>query len=188
MKILDTWVHDPTYNPLHSGTLPPLVAPSLCVKVDESPTPWRRGVIDHGDWTLEKFGAFYRVKPKEGTYPDYSGVGWINAKLNYYPPLIEVTVILDKDCREMAMPLGRARQLLKKFTDHEWYLKLSERDALEGRILWVPRQVNPECRVCWTRPAYYVLVNNTVEMPLCQKHVRENNERYATRRKQNASK
>lgn len=186
MKITGAWIDDP----MTRGVVD---FPELWVMTDAAPevsiSPEKFG----GDWTVGKYGPFvkYSCSAREVDAGDF------NIRFRgRFPVIVDVTLAVDSVeapvTQDYALPLTRARQLLRKY-EPGWKLLLNDRAAeKEGSLLWLPSNSNLGCRAwdgtqcCGSRPARPIRVNE-VDMPLCEAHVREHNDRHAQKRTAKAS-
>lgn len=178
MKITDAWIEDPAGR----GRLE---SPYLCVQVDEKPDVTIAEENFAGGWTVGKYGPF--VKYDNPANPD---AGDFNIRFrNRFPPVVDIELqVFNNTGVELiggsfALPLKRARQLVRKYAN-DWRLLVSDRNAEEsGLLLWLPVQRNPVCKswtghtICGKQPARTVRVRD-VDLPLCDDHIREHNEKH----------
>lgn len=178
MKILDAWVDDPTLKGV-------IEHPELVVVVDHMPDVTIPPESFEGGWTVGKYGPFVSYS-QEGRQPT---AGDFNVRFREkFPSIVDVVVMRELEEQRMALPLSRARQLLRKY-DSNWRLVVSERDAERGSILWLPVRHVLTCRwwdgstksTCEKTPAVNIKIRN-VSVPLCREHVKNHNDLHAAKR------
>lgn len=183
MKILRAWIDDPT----ELGTLQ---QPLMIVEVDEYPDQTHDPISTDDGWTQSKFGPFvkYDYSPTEE-----ADAGDYNVRFaGQYPAIIDIgLMVLNFDDRSdiFGLPIPRARQLIRKHSPG-WRLYLSDYDAIDGALLWVPQQVNATCRfwhpnarMTCDAPATATVRKSGVDLPLCVDHLKTHNSERAEARR-----
>lgn len=189
MKITDAWIDDPT-------TRGQLLAPELCVEVDELPSVTIEPRSFGGGWSVGKYGPFIRFTQSDPDVPATAGA--FNVRFaREFQPVVDVGLFL-KDSHEdgiggYALNVTRARQLIRKW-EKNWRLLLSDRAAQAGAMTWVPLDINPKCRywiktsthttdghVCG-RPATGTVHREGLELPHCPEHMHLFNKKFAAKR------
>lgn len=194
MKITNAWIDDPTLR----GKL---AKPELCIEVDSEPVSTIPDEAFAGGWTVGKYGPLVKF-----TAPEPVDAGDFNVRFrNRFPVVVDVTLFRQCDCLHKktagcdhedgqlgySLLLTRARQCLRKF-DPSWRLHVSDRAAENGQLIWVPVQFGAGCRqwlvtspskgaTCGRTPARPIKVGE-IDLVMCERHIRENNERHAALR------
>jgi hypothetical protein len=185
VKITNAFIDDPT-------TRGELNFPELFVCVDEMPDVSIEPQPFAGGWMVGKYGPFVKYSASEE-----ADAGDFNVRFRgRFQVVVDITLVLgdDKGTEEYpdySLPLTRARQLVRKYCP-DWSLRINDRAAERGSLLWLPVSKNPSCRVqvngtsCGVIPARFIRVNE-VDLAMCELHVREHNERHAAKRTAKAS-
>jgi hypothetical protein len=186
MKILSAWVDDPTLN----GEIDP---PLLCVETDAYPD--RTGYVNRTDdgWTQAKFGPFVQY---DHISPELDA-GEYNVRFaGVFPPIVDICLVVHgRNYSGMfGLPLTRARQLVRKHC-RAWRLYLSDKDAQDGLMLWIPQMVEPTCRFwmpdrrCCGKMEHIAMAQyKGIYFPLCEEHLTIHNNRNAEARRSSTSK
>lgn len=183
MKITDAWVDDPT----ERGVLMP---PLVCIEIDQMPDVTIEPKSFDGGWTVGKYGPF--IQYRDGN--PATKAGDFNVRFaRTFPPVVDVSLFLhgpqeDSVSDIYSINVARARQLLRKW-DRDWRLLLSDREAQDGSMTWVPSQMYPKCRFyypksksCCGMTATGTIRREGVELPVCKEHLHESNRAFAARR------
>lgn len=190
MKITYAWIDDPTVR----GELKPA---QLCVEVDELPDVTIQPRTFADGWTTGKYGPFVKYDFDQPLNPRPVNAGDFNVRFRgRFPVIVDITLFVgDKDSglSGYSLPLTRARQLVRKW-DADWRLLVSDKAAEGGSLIWLPVHSKPTCRffyhavehTCGSEPTRTIRVES-VDLPLCDAHVKEHNERMAAKRAAKAS-
>lgn len=195
MKITDAWIDDPTLRN-------ELEASMLCIELDEKPYLTDSILDPKTGWITKRYGYFFQfVVPRRGDNGEEgfaTAAEWntIRGPLATLDPMVDVTLFFegesDRDSMDnVCLALGRARSILKRH-ESNWRFYLSELQAREGRISWMPVEVNGPCRhwteskMCESKPTRPTRIKN-LEVPLCQAHQQEQNAMHAAKRRGESS-
>lgn len=188
VKIERAWIEDPLTRGVHEPA-------ALHVRVDAKPDetiPFKE--YQASDWTffVGKDGPFVKYHFECNMTTELSGnfAGLFNKHLaGQLPSIVDIRLHIEDASQHYALPLKRARQLVKKH-DPDWRLLLSDKHAEKaGWVLWQPVKSNPVCmfwlgdsNTCGNATVTGKTTVNEIEIPLCTLHARKVQAKFATSR------
>lgn len=186
MRILDAWIEDPLLDNI-------VEQPYLKVEVDAMPNVSIPNESFQGGWEVSKLGPFIQYS-RRGKNSD---AGDFNVRFRRtFPSIVDIKLAVKGQIgvHPMALPLPRARQLIRKH-DPEWRLLLGDHEAQSGKMIWIPSEIKPVCRH-WDQvtvdgqsifemcedPFQAYVRSNHVSIPLCKIHLKRFNSSMAAAR------
>lgn len=192
MKIEKAWVDDP----LRRGEL---AVPIVCVQVDEPPTLSCPIETYEDGWSSAKYGPFVQYSQQDSGAIMKSPVGASDYNMAFagqHPPVVDIKLYIESfaELSTFSLPLRRARQLLRRDA-FEWRLHLSDVEAQNGGMVWTPVETRSPCKFFYhkTNQICGITAHGSINVrgfniPYCESHMSNHNERRKQRRQSTLSK
>lgn len=170
MKILSASIIDPRRGGEYRN-------PYLALEVDEEIRQTGEtsayGAIN-GDWLVIPHGPFVAVDWQAGDYIEHGNLGLFNTTDHYRSKLVEVEVNSPDETIDLAMPVDRARRLLRKHM-LSWKFIMDDVAGQHGKVEWRLVRIGLSPCIKCGEPSVQEVYFRGTHLNLCDHHVTEHN-------------